>query len=81
MPFYVKGYEKIPPRDAQHISWPENFLEYSNDPAIDIVFLFNDKTTFSNDEIKEIYRQSGLSKNQIILVIVQENQSSALLSA
>ena len=80
-PFYIKGYEKIPPRNAHHISWPENFLEISTHPSLDIIFLFNDQTYFSVEEARQIYRQSNLSVHKTVLIIVQESPSTASLSA
>ena len=80
-PFYIMGHEKIPPRDAHHISWPENFLERANHPAFDVIFLFNDKSYFSINEVKNIYTQSGLTQHQTILIIVQEMPIESSISA
>ena len=80
-PFYIMGHEKIPPRDARHISWPENFLESTNHPSLDVVFLFNETSFFTMNEAKEIYKDSGLNVNQTILIIVQELPSNRAISA
>ena len=75
------GHEKIPPRDAHHISWPENFLERTNHPAFDVIFLINDTSYFSMDEVKNIYKHSGLNLHQTILIIVQEMPKESSISA